>query len=62
MILLLETIGPRLKLSDVNNKMTGEAAALRKIVEQCLDDNPCKRPPIRKVSTVIGPLKVSISD
>ena len=33
--------------------MTSEAAKWRKIVEQCLDDDPDKRPAIQKVSTII---------
>ena len=41
-------------------KMTGKAATLKKMVEQCLDDEPDKRPSIQEVSTVIKPLKVSI--
>ena len=41
------------------NKMTGKAAELRKMVEQCLDDDPDERPPIQEVSTIIEPLKVS---
>ena len=42
------------------DKMTGKAAKLRKMVEQCLDDDPDERPPIQEVSTIIEPLKVSI--
>ena len=41
------------------DKMTGEAAELRKMVEQCLDDDPDKRPSIQEVSTIIEPLRVS---
>ena len=44
------------------DKMTGKAAGLRKMVEQCLDDDPDERPPIQEVSTIIEPLKVSISE
>ena len=40
--------------------MTGKAAVLKKLVEQCLSDNPNKRPPIQEVSAFIEPLKVSI--
>ena len=42
------------------DKMTGEAVELRKMVEQCLDDDPDERPPIKEVSTIIEPLRVSI--
>ena len=42
------------------DKMTGKAAGLRKMVEQCLDDDPDERPPIQEVSTIIKPLKVGI--
>ena len=42
------------------DKMTGKAAKLKKIVEQCLDDEHEERPPIHEVSTVIGSFKVSI--
>ena len=41
------------------DKMTGEATELRKMVEQCLDDDPDKRPSIQEVSTIIEPLRVS---
>ena len=41
------------------DKMIGEAAELRKMVEQCLDDDPEQRPPIQEVSTIIEPFKVS---
>ena len=40
------------------NKMTGKAAELRMIVEQCLSDDPGARPPIQKVSENIEQLKV----
>jgi len=40
------------------DKMTNEAAELRKMVEQCLDDDPDERPPIQEVSTIIEPLRV----
>ena len=40
------------------DKMIGEAAELRKTIEQCLDDDPDERPSIQKVSTIIEPLKV----
>ena len=43
------------------DKMTGEAAGLKKMVKQCLDDDPDERPTIQEVSTTIKPLKVSIS-
>jgi len=42
-------------------EMTGEAAALKRMIKQCLDDDPNRRPPIKKVATIIGPLKVSIT-
>ena len=42
------------------DKMTGKAANLRKMVEQCLDDDPAERPPIEEVTRTIEPLKVSI--
>ena len=43
------------------DKMTGKATMLREMVEQCLSDDPKKRPPIKEVSAyVIKPLKVSI--
>ena len=42
------------------NKMTGKAAGLRKMVEQCLDDDPEERPTIQEVSTIMEPLRVSI--
>ena len=38
--------------------MTGEAAELREMVEQCLNDDPVDRPSIQQVSTVIKPVKV----
>ena len=40
------------------DKMTGKAAELRKMIEQCLDDDPDVRPPIQEVSTNIEPFKV----
>ena len=40
------------------DKMTGKAAELRKMVEQCLDDDPDLRPLIQEVSTNIEPFKV----
>ena len=40
------------------DKMTGKAAKLRKMIEQCLDDDPAKRPPIHEVSTVIESFEV----
>jgi len=43
------------------DKMTGKAAALRKTIEDCLDNDPDKRPPIQEVSTTIKPLWVSIT-
>ena len=43
------------------DKMTGEAATLRKMVEDCLDDDPDKHPSIQEVSTIIKPLWVSIN-
>ena len=43
------------------DKMTGKADGLRKMVEQCLNDDPDERPPIKEVSTIIEPLKVKIA-
>ena len=43
------------------DKMTGKADGLRKMVEQCLQDDPDERPPIQEVSTIIEPLKVKIA-
>ena len=40
------------------DKMIGEAAELRILVEGCLEDDPDKRPAIQKVSTFIESLKV----
>ena len=42
------------------DEMKGKAAELRKMVEQCLDDDPDERPSIQEVSTMIEPFKVSI--
>ena len=42
------------------DKMTGKATELRKLVEQCLNDDPDERPLIQEVSMIIEPLKVSI--
>ena len=42
------------------DRMTGEAAELRNMVEECLDDDPDERPPIQEVSTIIKPLRVSM--
>ena len=39
--------------------MTGEAVKLKKMVEQCLKDNPDERPSIQEVSKIIEPLKVN---
>ena len=41
------------------DKMTGKAAELKKMVEQCLDDDPDERPPIQEVSAIMEPLRVS---
>ena len=41
------------------DKMTGKAADLKKMVKQCLDDDPDERPPIQEVSTILEPLRVS---
>ena len=41
------------------DKMTGKAADLKKMVEQCLDDDPDERPPIQEVSAILEPLRVS---
>ena len=43
------------------DKMTDKAAGLRKMVEECLHDDPDERPPIQKVSSIIEPLKVKIA-
>ena len=40
------------------DKMTGRAAELREMVEQCLDDDPDERPLIQDVSAIIEPFKV----
>ena len=42
------------------DKMTGEAAQLRKMVEQCLDDDADERPSAQEVSAMIEPLRMSI--
>ena len=42
------------------DKMIGEAAVLRNVVERCLSDNPKKRPPIQELSAFIEPLKVGV--
>ena len=42
------------------DKMTGKAAEWRKMVEECLNDDPDERPPIQEVSTNIEQLKVII--
>ena len=44
------------------DKMTGEAAELRKIVEQCLNDLPDDRPSIEQVSTAINKVNVIAFD
>ena len=43
------------------DKITGKALKLRKMVEQCLDDDPDERPQIQEVSAIIEPLRVSSS-
>ena len=43
------------------DKMTGESAGLRKIIEQCLDVDPERRPSIQNISSTIGSLKVNIN-
>ena len=40
------------------DKLTGEAAQLRPLVEACLDNDPAMRPPITHLSEMIKPLKV----
>ena len=40
------------------DKMVGKAAELRKMVEQCLDDDPDERPPIQEVSDYFELFKV----
>ena len=43
------------------DKMTGKSVQLSKMVEQCLNNEPDKRPPIQELlSTIIGPLQVRI--
>ena len=42
------------------DKMTGEISVLKGLVEQCLNDNPDKRPTILEVSSCIKPLKVKL--
>ena len=42
------------------NRMINEAAELRKVVEQCLDDDPDARPSIEEVSKIMEPLRVSM--
>ena len=41
------------------NKMTDKATKLRRVVEECLDDDPDKRPSIQDLSSFIESLKVS---
>ena len=41
-------------------KMTGKAAGLKKMVEQCLDDDPEERPTIQEVSKIMESLRVSM--
>ena len=55
MVMLTETARRQQYL----DKMTGKAADLKKMVEQCLDDDPDERPPIQKVSAILEPLWVS---
>ena len=43
------------------DKMIGKAAGLRKMVEQCLDDDPDERPSIQEVSMTIESFKVRIT-
>ena len=43
------------------DKMTSEAAALRETVEQCLSNNPKKRPVIQEVSAFIETLMMKVS-
>ena len=43
------------------NKMTGKATELKKMVEQCLDDDPDERPSIQKVSTIIKKVSMHYS-
>ena len=43
------------------DKMTGKAAGLRKMVEQCLDDDPIERPTIQEVSNTVEAFKVNIT-
>jgi len=42
------------------NKMTGETAVLKEMVQQCLSDNPKRRPPIQDMSGSLELLKVSM--
>ena len=55
MVMLTETARRQQYL----DKMTGKAADLKKMVEQCLDDDTDERPPIQKVSAILEPLRVS---
>ena len=43
------------------DKMTGKAAGVRQMVEQCLDDDPDERPSIQEVSMTIESFKVRIT-
>ena len=43
------------------DNMTGKAAELRKMVEQCLDDDPIERPTIQEVSNIVGAFMVNIT-
>ena len=57
-MVVLSEVERRVKYLD---KMNGESAGLRKIIEQCLDVDPVKRPSVQDVSKAIGSLKVMIS-
>lgn len=57
-MVVLSEVERRLKYLD---KMSDESAGLRKIIEQCLDVDPVKRPSVQDVSKAIGSLKVMIS-
>ena len=48
-----------MKLSNLG-KMTGKAAVLRQMLEQCLSNNLKKHPLIQEVSVFIETLKVSV--
>ena len=60
--------GRGIRLSEVErrrqylDKMIGEAEVFRPLVEECLDDDPAKRPTIEVVSERIQEIKVNYTD